>query len=118
MNPFFEMSDALRVYRSMISVSTRSQMQYRASFVIQTLGHLAATSVEFVSIVFLFQRFSHLDGWSLPEIAVFFGLVSLSFALADALGRGFDLFGEQVRTGDFDRLLLRPRSTVLQLLGQ
>ena len=118
MNPLFKTLDALRVYRSMIMVSMRGQMQYRASFIIQTFGHLAATSVEFVAIYFLFQRFSRLDSWTLPEIAVFFGLVSVSFALADALGRGFDLFGEQVRTGDFDRLLLRPRSTVLQLLGQ
>ena len=110
--------DGWHVYRSMIRVSLRGQMQYRASFVIQTIGHLAATSVEFVAIYFLFQRFSHLDEWKLPEVAVFFGLISFSFAIADALARGFDLFGEQVRTGDFDRLLLRPRSTVLQLLGQ
>jgi ABC-2 type transport system permease protein len=40
------------------------------------------------------------------------------FALADGISRGFDQFGPMVRTGDFDRLLLRPRSTVLQLLGQ
>jgi ABC-2 type transport system permease protein len=42
----------------------------------------------------------------------------VSFALADGLTRGFDVFGEQfVKTGDFDRVLVRPRSTVLQLLG-
>src|SRR5207302_2001112 len=29
-----------------------------------------------------------------------------------------DVFGTTVKTGDFDRILLRPRSTVLQLLGQ
>jgi ABC-2 type transport system permease protein len=37
---------------------------------------------------------------------------------ADGVTRGFDVFGEQfVKTGDFDRILVRPRSTVLQLLG-
>jgi ABC-2 type transport system permease protein len=30
---------------------------------------------------------------------------------------GFDTFGTSVQRGDFDRLLLRPRSTVLQLFG-
>ena len=44
--------------------------------------------------------------------------VNISFAFTDALARGFDLFGTQfVKTGNFDRLLLRPRSTVLQLAG-
>ncbi|MDH3640896.1 MAG: ABC transporter permease, partial [Gammaproteobacteria bacterium] len=34
------------------------------------------------------------------------------------MARGFDIFGRDfVRTGDFDRVLLRPRSTVLQLAG-
>ncbi len=45
-------------------------------------------------------------------------MVNISFAFTDALARGFDLFGAQfIKTGNFDRLLLRPRSTVLQLAG-
>ena len=40
------------------------------------------------------------------------------FALADAMSRGFDTFGTMVKSGDFDRLLTRPRSTALQLAGQ
>jgi ABC-2 type transport system permease protein len=33
-------------------------------------------------------------------------------------GVGLDVFGDRfVKTGDFDRLLVRPRSTILQLLG-
>ena len=45
-------------------------------------------------------------------------MIGVSFAVADGLTRGFDVFGEQfVKTGDFDRVLVRPRSTVLQLLG-
>jgi len=40
------------------------------------------------------------------------------FAFADAVSRGFDVFGSTfVKTGAFDRLLLRPRSPALQLLG-
>ena len=45
-------------------------------------------------------------------------MISVAFAVSDALTRGFDIFGEQfVKTGDFDRILVRPRSTLLQLLG-
>lgn len=43
----------------------------------------------------------------------------MAFSLAETLGRGFEVFGgEYVRTGSFDRLLLRPRSTLLLLLGR
>jgi ABC-2 type transport system permease protein len=41
----------------------------------------------------------------------------IAFALVNATGRGFDKFPTLLTKGEFDRMLLRPRSTVLQLLG-
>jgi len=112
------MLNTLKLYGHYIAISVRGQMQYRASFLMQTLGHLAATVIEFFAIWSLFHRFGNLRGWTLPEVALLYGMVNLSFSLTDATSRGFDAFGRMVRGGDFDRLLLRPRSTVLQLAGQ
>ena len=112
------MRDALRLYRHYAAVSIRGQLQYRASFVMNSIGAFLATGSEFFAIWALFQRFRQLRGWTLPQIALFYGMMSISFALCDAIGRGFDAFGTTVKEGNFDRLLLRPRSTVLQLLGQ
>ena len=93
-------------------------MQYRASFVMLALGHLAATGIEFVGILVLFDRFGSLKGWSLHEVAFMYGVVNISFAIADAATRGFDLFGQMIKSGDFDRVLTRPRSAALQVAGQ
>jgi ABC-2 type transport system permease protein len=110
--------NALRLYGRYVGVSLRGQMQYPVTFIITSLGAFAATVVEFVAIWTLFARFEQIDGWRFEEVAVFYGVVGVSFAVADTITRGFDVFGmEFVRTGDFDRLLVRPRSTVLQLLG-
>jgi ABC-2 type transport system permease protein len=84
----------------------------------QAIGQFVVTGIEFVAIVALFDRFGGLEGWALEEVALFYGLISITFAMADAIARGFDTFGSMVKYGDFDRLLLRPRSTVLQLFGQ
>jgi len=110
--------NSLRLYGRYLGISIRSQMQYRASFLMQTLGHLVVTGIEFLGMWALFARFGTLRGWSLPEVAVFYGLVNVAFALADAGGRGFDLCAGLIRTGDFDRVLLRPRSAALQVAGQ
>src|SRR5688572_22987357 len=109
--------NTLRLYGRYASISLRSQLQYRASFVMQACGQFLVTSLEFLGIWALFARFGRIRGWTLEEIALFYGMISITFALADALARGFDLFGEIVKHGDFDRILLRPRSTVLQLFG-
>ena len=112
------MIEALRLYGRYASASVRGQMQYRASFVMGAVGALAAVGVDFVGIVVLFSRFDTLAGWRLPQVAFLFGLVHLGFALADTVSKGFDNFGGTIRRGDFDRLLLRPRSTALQLAGE
>jgi ABC-2 type transport system permease protein len=110
--------NALSLYLRYSAASLRSQLQYRASFIMQAIGAFLITGIEFVGIWALFDRFGQLRGWSLPEVALFYGMISVTFAISDSLARGFDLFGTMVKAGDFDRILLRPRSTVLQLLGQ
>ena len=112
------MVDAMRLYARYAGISMRSQMQYRASFVMETIGQFVALGTEFIGILVLFGRFDTLEGWSLSEVAFLYGLVHLGFEFADTFCRGFDSFGITVRLGDFDRLLLRPRSTALQLAGQ
>jgi viologen exporter family transport system permease protein len=109
---------ALALYGRLIGVAMRAQMQYRVSFVLLTLGQFLTSATEMVGIWALFTRFGTLTPWTLPQVALFYGMVNTAFAITDAAARGFDLFGTQfVKTGNFDRLLLRPRSTVLQLAG-
>ena len=66
----------------------------------------------------LFERFGRLRDWSLAEVALFYGIVNTAFAVSEAFARGFDTFPGMVKSGEFDRVLLRPRSTVLQLAGR
>lgn len=107
----------LRLYLRYLDVSLRSQLQYRASVVMQSLGALMITAVDFLAILALFARFGQLRGWTLPEVALFYGMISIAWAICDAMARGFEVMGQIVKAGDFDRVLLRPRSTVLQMLG-
>jgi viologen exporter family transport system permease protein len=109
--------NAARLYLRYFGVSVRGQMQYRASFAMMAIGHFFATGIEIVGIWALFERFGSLRDWRLPEVAVFYGIINVSMSLGDAFARGFDWFPRMVRSGEFDRLLLRPRSTALQVAG-
>jgi len=93
-------------------------MQYRASFMMLSAGYLFITGIDFIGIWVLFDRFGGIRGWTLAEVALLYGMANVAFAIAEAASRGFDTFGTMVRSGDFDRLLLRPRSTALQVAGQ
>lgn len=112
------MAGNVQLYGRYLGISIRSQMQYHASFVMQSVGHLLMTVLEFVGMLILFDRFGRLEHWRLEEVALFYGMINIAFSFADAFSRGFDLLGNQIKSGDFDRVLLRPRSAALQVAGQ
>ncbi|MFT7773781.1 ABC transporter permease [Roseateles sp.] len=102
----------------LLAASLRGQARCPLSAAMLTVGQFAATGIEAVAVWALFHRFGTVQGWQLAEVAVFYGLANIMFAIADALGRGFDVLGsELLRSGQFDRLLLRPRTLTLQLMG-
>jgi ABC-2 type transport system permease protein len=110
--------NALALYGRYVSASLRAQAQYPTATIMLLIGHCAATSIEILGVFALFDRFGPVGGWTFGEAALFYALVNMTFSLADMFARGFDAFGPDfVRTGNFDRLLLRPRITALQLAG-
>jgi ABC-2 type transport system permease protein len=109
---------ALPLFFRLMAASISGQARYPASALLLTLGQFLGTGIEIIAVWALFHRFGEVQGWRIGEVALFYGLVNCMFAIADALGRGFDVLGtEFLRTGTFDRLLLRPRPLALQLMG-
>ena len=113
------MRHTLGSYRRLLGAQLRSQLQYRTSFILDVLATMLVTLTEFGAIALVFGRFGELDGWTLGEVAFLYGLVELSFGLMDMVFAGFDpaRFGQEVRKGTFDRLLLRPLPLTWQVLG-
>ncbi|SHK92856.1 ABC-2 type transport system permease protein [Actinacidiphila paucisporea] len=108
-------AESVRAYRLVVGMWMRSTMAYRASFVMTALGNLAATALDFVTIVLMFSHIHALGGFTLPEIALLYGTASTSFGLADLLAGSLDRLGERVRDGTFDTLLLRPAPVLAQV---
>jgi ABC-2 type transport system permease protein len=112
------MLNGLRLLARYAQANVRGEMTYRASFLMYAVGSFLSTGMEFLGIWALFARFESLQGWRLAEVALFYGLVSTAFALAETAAAGFDRFHVLIRMGEFDRLLLRPRPTALQVAGE
>ena len=77
----------------MVSQSIRGQLQYRVSFLLLTLGTFILNGVEALGLWALFDRFGMLQSWTLAQVAFLYGTVNCVFAITEALGRGFDIFG-------------------------
>lgn len=107
------------MYLRLIHVQLRSQLQYRVSFGFDLFSTMAIVLLEFSALALVFERFEHIRGWTLGEVAFLYGLVEIAFGIMDMIFSGFDpqRFGQEVRRGSFDQLLLRPINITVQVLG-
>jgi ABC-2 type transport system permease protein len=113
------MRSTLDLYRRLIATQIRAQLQYPVAFCFELLGTAFITILQFGSLALILQRFEGIGGWTLGEVAFLYGIVEAAFGTMDMLFSGFDppFFGQQVRRGRFDQLLLRPVNITLQVLG-
>jgi ABC-2 type transport system permease protein len=107
------------IYRNLLSIQIRSQLEYRISFIFDFIASVLYFSFWFLSLALIFQRFDNLGGWTLPEVAFLYGIVEIAFGLMDLIFSGFDPshFGQQVRLGTFDQILLRPVNIIIQVFA-
>lgn len=107
----------MKLYLRYMSILFKSEMEYRTSFVLLSIGQFFVPFLAFISIFLFFQRFKNIGGWSLYEVALCYSIIHIAFSISECFARGFDSFSLLVTNGDFDRILVRPRSTILQVLG-
>lgn len=99
-----EFAIALRI----ASIRLRGQMTYRASFWMQIVGNFLTHAAEIVALFAMFHRFDSLGGWTLGEVALLHGISMISFSVGDTLTIGIERVSSQIRSGDFDNILIRP----------
>ncbi len=106
-----------QTYLKMILASISSRMEYRASFIIFLFTVLAFYIAQILAIVVIIYRFQSIGGWKMGEMAFLYSLLVLSQGLVACAMGGLLEFSELIRTGNFDRALVRPLSPLLQIIA-
>jgi viologen exporter family transport system permease protein len=114
LNAFF--SDA-RLYWRLVGMQIRAQMQYKMNLAIDISSYFFVTGFEFLALLLFFVSFPSLLGWKIGEVVLLAAIMSLGFGLAEMMGAGIDNFDMTIRRGEFDRVLLRPASAFIQVIG-
>lgn len=111
------MSKSIRLYIHYISIIVKSMMQYKTSFLLTAIGQFLVSFNVFLGIFFMFQRFSKVQEFTYNEVLLCFSIILMEFSIAEMFARGFDTFSGTVKSGDFDRVLVRPQSEIIQIMG-
>lgn len=105
------------LYFRYFSIHLRSQMQHKMSFFLTTLSQLVGSFSMFLGVYFLLDRFDSVMGFTYEQVLLCFSTVWMAFALAECFFRGFDRFASMLGNGQFDRIMVRPRNLVFQVLA-
>lgn len=92
-------------------------MQYKVSFILLSVGQFLISFSTFLGIYFMFTRFNQVEGFNFTEVLLCFAVVLMSFSIAECFVRGFDAFRSVISNGEFDRIMVRPRNEMFQVLA-
>ena len=93
------------------------RISYRGDFFISLGTSFAATIFALGFVIVLFQKVPQLAGWTLPEEVFLYGFSLIPYGLFNILSLNLYDFGNNyIIEGKFDRVLLRPVSSLFQVL--
>ena len=95
----------------------KSQMQYKVSFFLTAAGQFIISFTGFLGVYFIFSRFNAVDGFTYAEVLLCFASVLMAFSLAEMFFSAFDIFPTMLGNGQFDRVLVRPRNVIFQVVA-
>ncbi len=107
----------MKLYFKLIGMHFKSQMQHRTSFITLTVGQALMTVSAVMSVLILMSQSQNNTEFTIMEMLLAGSIVNATFSLAECFFRGFDLFPRLLGNGQYERMLLRPKNILIQILG-
>lgn len=106
----------LRIAMQSLKMSIHTRMQYRVDSVVAALAVFLRESTNIIVIYLTLLKFDKLNEWNVNEMLFLFSLLFLTYAFVVSLFADLRQFSDMIRGGRFDRLVVRPRGLLFQLI--
>lgn len=106
----------MKLYFKSLGMHLKAELEYRVNFILSFLSQILVFFTFYFVILALFTKFDNIKGFTMYEVLLCFAVIQFGFAFNETFARGIDRFDNLIIRGEFDRLLLRPRNIILQVL--
>lgn len=110
------MRNVVRLIGMYTKTTAKSWFQYRVDAVLKSLAVFLREATGIIVIWFTLLKFDSLNGWDIYEMLFLFSLLFLTYGIMIIFFTGLRDFGSTVRSGNFDRFILRPRGLLFQMI--
>ena len=107
----------MKLYITYLKLHLKTLFEYKLSLILSIIAQTFIIYSFYFSLDSLFRKFNNIGGYTKYEVLLTFAIVFFGYSVNEVFARGIDQFDELIVTGDFDRLLTRPKSIILQVLG-
>lgn len=107
----------MKLYLYYLKLHLKSRMQYKLSFILTFLSQITVFFSYYFIIIALFQKFNNIKGFTVYEVLLTFAVIQFGYSFNETFARGIDQFDKLIISGEFDRILVKPRNILLQVLG-
>lgn len=111
------MKDTLLLYFLYCRTSIKSWFQYRVDAFLRAFAVMMREATAIIVIYITFLSFKNIDGWSLNELLFLYSFLFLTYGIFVIFFTGLRDFQDLIIKGDFDRLMIRPRGVLFQVLA-
>ena len=106
-----------RLFAMYFSQYAKARLEYRADFFSSVLASFLGTAASFGFLLIVFSRVPAVKGWKFEEMVFLYGFSLVPLGLFNVLSWNLYLFADRyLIEGRFDRVLLRPVSSIFQVL--
>lgn len=105
------------LYSKYVKMHRKSAFQFKANMLMLGFSSALISVGEILSIFILFSTFKKVGYWGFYEAALMFGIITTVYSFTECFARGFDEFANIIKTGNLDRILVRPVNIVYQIFG-
>ena len=106
----------VKTYIESLKLNIKSKLEYKASFIINSISQFAVFFTYYFTVIALFTKFNNIRGFNIYEILVCFAIIHFGYAINETFFRGLDKFEDVIIYGKLDRFLVRPRNILFQVL--
>ena len=106
----------MKIYFKSLKLHLKSMLEYKASFIATFLSQIIVFFSYYFVILALFTKFDNIKGFTMYEVLLCFSIIQFGYAFCETFARGIDQFDRLIIQGDFDRVLLRPKNIIIQVL--
>ena len=107
----------LQLFFAYLTQYFKVRMSYRVDFLVGLATSLTATLFAFGFLLVLFTKIPKLAGWKFEEVLFLYGFSLIPYGLFNVVSLNLYEFGNNyIIEGKFDRVLLRPISSLFQVI--